>query len=164
MEVKDFIGKLEIESPSLMELNTENRVLWLLFNEYALSKNELYGYLGEYPIMPLGAVLRKMNVKGYVYIREAEMGISVYSLTSLGLYEVQRRFNNEAFHELFDYLLVNGYDSNNVSAFLRNKFYGYHINGIWEEGNLETQYLEWCQTNGIESKSGTVMKKVIDNL
>ena len=164
MEVKDFIGKLEVKSPSLMELNTENRVLLMLFSEYALSKNELYGYLCECPITPLGALLDKMSKKGYVFIRENEISAPVYSLTSLGLYEVQRRFNNDAFHELFDYLLLNGYDSNNISAFLRNKFYCYHINGVWEEGLLDTQYLEWCHANGIEPKSGAVMKKVIDNL
>lgn len=127
-------------------------MLWLLFNKYALNKNELYGYLGEYQLVPLGAVLYRMNAKGYVFVRKAETGVPVYSLTSHGLYEAQRRFNSGAFHELYDYILARGFESNNVSAFLRNKFYDYHIDGVREEGDVEMQYLKWCQANEMSLK------------
>ena len=141
LDVKDLEGKV---------LSTEDRIMTTLFYEKGLSKYELRQMLNE-SYRSISSVIANMEEKGYVIPREYNREF-YYHLTVAGVYELEYRLNTEYFVYLHQMLELYSYDSHDVQAFLRNRFYKLYSEGVWDEETLPEQFETWASQRDIQVK------------
>lgn len=152
--------KFRVELPNLKGalLSTEDKIFETLAKEKGASKYEI-SKATKIPYTTIRAIITLMENKGYVVEREYSSE-QIYYLTAAGVYELEYRFNYNVYKDLHEKLLSLNYDSYDVERFLKNRFYRFYVEGIWEEDTLSEQFKEWCQSNGIEYSNG---KRLVPN-
>lgn len=152
------MSRLDLINVENVNGTTEDKVLCLLFLEKSLTKNEIkkelnisYGKIFD--------VIVRMENKGLVVCRSYGNG-DFYYLTQEGCYQAEYRINKSTFLDIYEYLIDLGYNVLNVIGFLKNRFYRYYLEGVWEGNTIEQQYLNWCEENKLyPSKPGRTLKK-----
>ena len=135
----------------------EDKIFISLMKEKGLSKSELVTTTNTaYPA--IRNTIIKMEDKGYVVARNVENYNQMYFLTQAGVYEAQDRLNTNVFHFYHKILTDMSYPYEIVSKFLRNVFYKYYISGTFNPHNLDTDYIKWCETNGIKVEKTNTKK------
>ncbi len=140
-----------IDKPTMggRNLSIEDIILYRLFEEKALTKGELVSLTKCKSYSCIKKTIENMESKGYVYGRRVD-NVTYYYLTANGVYEFEYRFNTYSYmyyHAIFPKIM---YNEDNVSRFLKNRFYRFYMTGEWDSETLVNQYLEWCESNSLD--------------
>jgi len=131
-----------LDLPKVKDINTgtEDKILSLLFVEKGLTKIDISkGVNVNY--QRVLEVITSMEEKGFV----------IY-LTREGVREAEYRLNTETYLDIYEYLVGLGYYPHNILNFMKNAFYKYYLEGVWNGNTLESQYLAWCDSNNLNPK------------
>lgn len=159
MKNEKFRDELDLPKYKGAILTAEDRILYTLYKEKGSTKGELSKITGmQYPIVK--KTIDKMEEKGLVVSRVSEGSLIIFYLTMFGAYESQDRLNNEVFRKYHSFLINMGYPYENVSKFLRKKFYLHYLTGEWNPSILVEQYKKWCDENEI-NYTETLSKKLV---
>ena len=152
------MSRLDLPNVNGINGSVEDKILCLLFLEKALTKNDIKNELSVSYGKIFNVVVRMEN-KGLIVARKFENG-EFYYLTSEGCYEVQYRLNIDTYLDIYEFFLGLEYNTHNVISFLKNRFYRYYLEGVWEGNTLEEQYLSWCENNQLDPrKTGRKLKR-----
>lgn len=149
MKNNDFTKELDITNLSGSILSIEDKILLTLLTEKGCTKGELSKHT-NIVYSEIKRVIDAMEIKGYVVQRKINETTILYYLTMQGAYEVQDRLNTETVSMYYNYLVNVGFSYQNVTKFLRRKFYDFYILGVWDPTDLESQYKIWCDSNNLE--------------
>lgn len=141
-----------LDLPKVKDINssTEDKILSLLFVEKGLTKSDISkGVNVNY--QRVLEVITLMEEKGFVIFREYSNG-NFYYLTREGVREAEYRLNTETYLDIYEYLIGLGYYMHNILNFMKNAFYKYYLEGVWNGNTLESQYLTWCENNNLNPK------------
>ena len=147
---------LDVPRSGLGTYSVEDQIFATLFTEKGLSMDEIFKRLGVNYRDIISNINRMIN-HGYI-VERSRYNDKYYYLTSSGMYELEFRFNERYFMELHAGLEARGYNRFHVEKFLKNRFYRFYLEGKWEVDRLEDQYLDWCESNDISSKSENVLR------
>lgn len=147
------MSRLDLPNYNSVNGMAEDKIFALLFVEKGLDKYEIAKEINV-PYEKIFDVVKRMEEKGFIICREFQNG-NFYYLTSEGCREAEYRFNSDTYLDIYGYLIELGYYSHYVLSFMKNVFYKYYLEGVWNGNSLETQYLVWCDENKLNPEGNT---------
>lgn len=155
MKKRNFKEELDLQNYKNEVLTIEDRILKTLYKEKGSTKGEISNITNiDYSI--IRNKINEMEEYELVVARKSFNNLIIYYLTQEGVYQTQDRFNNEIFKKYHALLLNLGYEYEDVSYFLKQKFFLYYLSGNWNPNTLVEEFKKWQEIHGSNNTNNAV--------